>query len=118
MEDKEHMKSILKYIDCWIILNNLLVEKDVIEQEKKWMDEDDFSDIDDDARAPRAIDLLNMTLRQGCLKDERRSKLSTKDILSTRNNFQSNLNSINNFNSINNLIYMFYLVLNCTISGK
>ena len=51
-EKKETMERILKYIDCCVIIHNLLVQSDPCPDH--WLDEneDDVSDIDDSERAP------------------------------------------------------------------
>jgi hypothetical protein len=50
-EDKDSLKSILEYLECAVILHNLLLQrKDEIPE--NWMDRDDLSHIDDPGRAP------------------------------------------------------------------
>jgi hypothetical protein len=50
-DNEKSLKWIIEYIDCTIILHNLLTErKDEIPDD--WMDLDDFSDIDDAGHAP------------------------------------------------------------------
>ena len=74
-DDKKSLKRILEYIDCTIILHNLLMErKDEIPDD--WMDLDDFSDIDDAGRAPGGDDdVLNQAVPDNAPSDQRRSDL-------------------------------------------
>lgn len=74
-DDKKGLKRILEYIDCTIILHNLLMErKDEIPDD--WMDLDDFSDIDDAGRAPGGDDdVLNQAVPDNAPSDQRRSDL-------------------------------------------
>ena len=74
-KDKKSMVRILKYIDCCIILHNLLVENVLTIDESQWINQDDASDIDDPMRAPTALDRLHTHIMHGSLKDERRSRL-------------------------------------------
>ena len=64
MEEKKSMLRILKCIYYCILLHNFLVGTDVTEQETKWIEEDYVSVIDEKTRAPRAIHLLNRSLRK------------------------------------------------------
>ena len=73
--DRKSMLRILKYIDCCIILHNLMIEGDKSSAHTTWINADDFSDIDDEGRAPSAYDRLYRPLRPGCTKDERRQRL-------------------------------------------
>jgi hypothetical protein len=74
-DDKGSLKRILEYVDCAIILHNLLMErKDEIPND--WMDLDDFSDIDDAGQAPGGEDdVLNMAVPENAPSDQRRSDL-------------------------------------------
>jgi hypothetical protein len=74
-DDKRSLKRILEYIDCTIILYNLLMErKDEIPDE--WLDLDDFSDIDDEGRAPGGDDdVLNQAVPNNAPSDQRRLDL-------------------------------------------
>jgi hypothetical protein len=77
-DDKRSLKRILefcKYIDCTIILHNLLMErKDEIPDE--WLDLDDFSDIDDEGHAPGGDDdVLNHAVPNNVPSDQRWSDL-------------------------------------------
>ena len=74
-EDKKSMLRILKFIDCCIIMHNLLIADHITDVEQSWIDEEDFSDIDDSNRVPGPYDMLERPLRPGCMKDERRSRL-------------------------------------------
>jgi hypothetical protein len=66
------LQRILEYIDCAIILHNLLMErKDEIPEE--WMDLDDFSDIDD--AGGDDDDVLNRAVPANAPSDQRRSDL-------------------------------------------
>ena len=61
-DNEKILQWILEYIDCTIILHNLLTErKDEIPDD--WMDLDDFSDIDDAGGAPGGDDnVLNQAV--------------------------------------------------------
>lgn len=74
-ENAESIKKVLEYIDCAIILHNLLIErKDEIPD--KWMDLDDFSDIDEMGAAPGGDDeVLNQAVPDNAPSDQRRSDL-------------------------------------------
>ena len=74
-EEKKSMVRILKYIDCCIILHNLLVANVLTGEESQWINQDDASDLDDPMRAPTALDRLHTHIMHGSLKDERRSRL-------------------------------------------
>jgi hypothetical protein len=58
------------------VLHNILIDLKEVEK-KEWIDEDDFSDIDDADRAPvlSATDVLNQGLTPDDPKDERRRRL-------------------------------------------
>ena len=75
-EDKKHLTRILKFVDCCISLHNLLLSTKTSEEEKRWIDEEDFSNIDDSARAQTAMDTLNRSLR-GIRNDERYTRLKS-----------------------------------------
>ena len=75
-EDKKCLTRILKFVDCCIILHNLLLSTTTSEEEKRWIDEEDFSDIDDSTSAPTAMDILTRPLR-GIRNDERRTRLKS-----------------------------------------
>ena len=47
-EDKESMLCILEFIDCCIIMHNLLIQEHITEEAQSWINEEDFSDIDDE----------------------------------------------------------------------
>ena len=50
-EDKKSLKRILALLEATVILHNMLI--DIKEREKQeWIDRDDFSDFDDEDRAP------------------------------------------------------------------
>ena len=75
-EEKRSIKNILKLVDATVILHNLLIE--IREEERKdWIDEDDFSDVDDADRAPDldGDDILNQGIPAGADKAERRTRL-------------------------------------------
>ena len=76
-EDRKSMVRILKYIDCCIILHNLLIAPCRTRTEKKWIDEEEFSDIDDPSRAPSAKDRLKYSVNESGKKDERRRRLQS-----------------------------------------
>jgi DDE superfamily endonuclease len=72
-EDKAFIKKILRLFKATVVLHNMLIE--IREHDKEdWIDEDDFSDMDDADRAPvlSPTDVLNMGIQQGAPKDERR----------------------------------------------
>ena len=72
-EDEKCLTRILKFVDCCIILHNLLILTKTSEEEKRWIDEEDFSDIDDSTRAPTAMDTLTRPLC-GIRNDERHTR--------------------------------------------
>jgi hypothetical protein len=75
-EERRSLKQILSLLKATVVLHNLLI--DLKEQDKKeWIDDDDFSDIDDDDRAPilSATDVLNQSIAADAAKDERRTRL-------------------------------------------
>jgi hypothetical protein len=74
-DSKDSLKRILEYIDCAMILHNLLQERnDEIPDE--WMDLNDFSDIDDAGAAPGGNDnVLNKAVPDNAPSDQRRSDL-------------------------------------------
>jgi hypothetical protein len=69
--NEKSLKRILEYIDCTMILHNLLmVRKDEIPVE--WMDLDDFSNVDDAGRAPGGDDdVLNQAVPDNAPSDQR-----------------------------------------------
>jgi DDE superfamily endonuclease len=74
-DDKKYLKRILDQIEATIVAHNTLVEIGE-EERKEWIDEDDFSDLDDAERAPYAPgDILNQGVPDGAPKDERRTRL-------------------------------------------
>jgi DDE superfamily endonuclease len=75
-EDKESLKQILELFDATVIVHNILIE--IGEKDRQeWIDEDDFSDIDDEERVPTLspADVLNQGIAAGAPKDERRTRL-------------------------------------------
>ena len=79
-DDPESMMRILKYIDCCVILHNLMLPKNgETEGALEWLDDEDgnISDVDDSTRVPRGADMLDRPLPRGCRKDERRRRLQT-----------------------------------------
>lgn len=75
-EDKDSLRRILHLLEATVVLHNMLIE--IKEAEKKeWIDEDDFSDIDDADRAPvlSPTDVMNVSIPAGAPKDERRQRL-------------------------------------------
>jgi DDE superfamily endonuclease len=72
-ENSPHMVS----IEATIIVHNMLLE--ISEQEhQEWIDEDDFSDLDDAERAPyNDGDALNTAIPTGALKDKRPTRLES-----------------------------------------
>ena len=70
------MVRILKYIDCCVILHNLLIKLGGdSEMDFFWNDDEDISDVDDCDRVPTATDMLYRPVPQGSSKDERRKRL-------------------------------------------
>ena len=77
-EDPSSMRRILETIDCCVILHNLMIEQhDEIPDD--WRDDDEFSDIDDDERAPPIDDEheLNVAVPNNACNDKRRRQLTT-----------------------------------------
>jgi hypothetical protein len=73
IKGKKDLKRILAYIDVCVILHNLLVKSKVPDE---WDTTDDFSDIDDAARAPLDNDdELNLAVPAGASGDRRRHQL-------------------------------------------
>jgi hypothetical protein len=73
IKGKNDLKRILFYIDICVILHNLLINSRVSDE---WDLDDDFSDIDDPARAPlSAEDELNGAVPGGAPNDHRRHQL-------------------------------------------
>jgi DDE superfamily endonuclease len=75
-EEKRSLKQILSLLKATVVLHNLLI--DLRERDKEeWIDDDDFSDIDDDERAPNlsATDVINRSIGINDAKDERRKRL-------------------------------------------
>lgn len=74
---KKTLKDILKYLDVCIILHNLLTKNDDTIPDE-WIDDDDFSDIDDNDRSPAitADDELNRPIPDFLPNDERRKQLT------------------------------------------
>ena len=66
----------MQLLESTIILHNILIEVGELEK-KEWIDQDDFSDIDDADRAPTLspMDILNQGIHAGAPKDERRTRL-------------------------------------------
>ena len=56
-------------------MHNLLIADHITDVERSWINEEDFSDIDDSNRVPGPYDMLERPLRPGCMKDDRRSRL-------------------------------------------
>ena len=77
-ESKSSLRRLLKYIDASIILHNMLIDfNDEEEIPEEWYDWDDFSDVDDDARAPLGDDdELNCAIPRNAATDERRRQLT------------------------------------------
>jgi mannose-6-phosphate isomerase class I len=76
-EKKKSLKQIIEYIEAAIILHNLCVkQKDEVPED--WIDKSDFSDIDDDERAPSLSDddELNIAVPAQAPSDERRRQLT------------------------------------------
>jgi hypothetical protein len=73
-EEKRSLKYILDLLT--VILHNLLI--DLKEQDKKeWIDDDDFSEVDDSDRVPTLspMDVINQSIGNNAAKDERRRRL-------------------------------------------
>ena len=73
--DIKIMTRILRYIDCCVILHNLLLPTDGCAADDSWLEDEVFSDIDDDSRAPTTFDRLNRPVLIGSANDERRTRL-------------------------------------------
>eukprot|EP00980_Cylindrotheca_fusiformis_P027095 scaffold18779_cov93-Cylindrotheca_fusiformis.AAC.1 len=74
-EDKKYLRSILRMLDATIVLHNILIEFGE-EEKEDWIDDDDFSDIDEADRAPyEEGDALNTAIPDGAPKDARRTRL-------------------------------------------
>ena len=73
--EKKSIARILRYIDCCIILHDVLIAKNDTDEEQPWINEEDISDIDDEKWALTAYNMSHMPLKLGCTKDERRSRL-------------------------------------------
>ena len=72
------MLRILNYIDCCVVLQNLLIDLGTDgDLENRWMDEEDISDVDDCTCAPSSYEILYMPVVKGSMKDERQ-KAPTK----------------------------------------
>ena len=75
--ERRTIKRILKYIDCCIVLHNLLIELDEDDVPEEWIDTDDFSDLDDLDRMPSdSEDELNKAVPDGAPDDSRRTQLN------------------------------------------
>jgi DDE superfamily endonuclease len=75
-EEKKSIKYILSLLKATVVLHNLLIN--LKEQEKQeWIDEDDFSAIDDGDRAPvlSQMDIIHQSIVPNAPKDERRKRL-------------------------------------------
>ena len=71
------MVRILKYIDCCVILHNLLIYEGK-DSNLEWYDDDGYtSDADDASRVPTGADMLDRLIPEGSRKDERRRRLQT-----------------------------------------
>jgi len=74
-DDPKSVKLILRLIDATVILHNMLIEFGE-EEKEEWIDYDDFSDYDDELRAPfRNDDVLNKSIAASAPKDTRRKQL-------------------------------------------
>lgn len=71
-DNPKSIKHILEYIDAAIILHNLLIKRED-EIPKEWIDSDDFSDIDNDKRAPP--NYLQEEIPAGAPEDEHHQRL-------------------------------------------
>ena len=78
-DDPESMMRILRYIDCCVILHNLLIpEEKEINETPEWYEDDGYtSDADDASRVPTGVDQLDRLIPIGSRKDERRRRLQT-----------------------------------------
>ena len=76
IEDKKHLTRILTFVDCCIILHNLLLSTETSEEEKRCIDEENFYGIDDSTRAPTAMDILTRPLH-GIRNNEIRTRLKS-----------------------------------------
>ena len=75
-KDKSIMLRILKYIDCCVILHNLLIKLGTDgDLENRWMDEEDILDVDDCTCFPSSYDILYSPVVKGSIKDKRRKRL-------------------------------------------
>ena len=76
-KSKRTLQKILKYIEVAIILHNLLIAHNDDDIPDDWYDWQDFSDIDDDARAQLpANDELNQAIPESMPNNTRRSQLT------------------------------------------
>jgi DDE superfamily endonuclease len=74
-EEKKSIRHILQLIDASVILHNILIEWGEAEEDK-WIDFDDFSDLDDAMRVPyEEGDELNQGIPLWMAKDTRRQRL-------------------------------------------
>jgi DDE superfamily endonuclease len=74
-DEKRSLKNILCLLDASVILHNILIAFGE-EDKDDWIDLDDFSDMDDAARAPYEEDgELNVAIPAGAPKDAKRSRL-------------------------------------------
>ena len=73
-DNKARMERILRYIDCCVILHNLLISCND-EVDLDWLDDEEASDVDDEVRAPTFGDMLYRPIPKGSTKDERRTRL-------------------------------------------
>ena len=65
------MVRILKFIDCCVILHNLLIYEGK-DSNLDWYDNDGYtSDADDASRVPTGADMLDRLIPEGNRKDER-----------------------------------------------
>ena len=75
-ERKASLRQILHVLEATIVLHNMLIELGE-EDNEDWINEDDFSAMDDAERAPHLPDdALNGAIPDGASKDERRSRLT------------------------------------------
>ena len=76
--DKSKIKRILQYIDCCIILHNLLIKiEDDGELANEWLEDDEVSDVDDSSRTPTPYDKLYRPIKKGSSNDKRRTRLQS-----------------------------------------
>jgi len=74
-DDPKSVKLILRLIDATVVLHNMLIEFGE-EEKEEWIDCEDFSDYDDELRAPfREDDVLNRSIAAAAPKDTRRKQL-------------------------------------------